>query len=89
MKDEQIIALYFARNEDAIGETDKKYGARLLQLAQRILLDQFACEEVRSDTYLKTWNAIPPQRPPVFPAFLSRLTRQGLRAHLEQEGFTV
>ena len=30
MKDEQIIALYFARNEDAIGETDKKYGARLL-----------------------------------------------------------
>lgn len=43
MKDEQIIALYFARNEDAIGETDKKYGARLLQLAQRILLDQFAC----------------------------------------------
>lgn len=54
MKDEQIIALYFARNEDAIGETDKKYGARLLQLAQRILLDQFACEEVRSDTYLKT-----------------------------------
>ena len=77
MKDEQIIALYFARNEDAIGETDKKYGARLLQLAQRILLDQFACEEVRSDTYLKTWNAIPPQRPPVFPAFLSRLTRQG------------
>ena len=36
MKDEQIIALYFARNEDAIGETDKKYGARLLQLAQRI-----------------------------------------------------
>ena len=59
MKDEQIIALYFARNEDAIGETDKKYGARLLQLAQRILLDQFACEEVRSDTYLKTWNAIP------------------------------
>ena len=26
MKDEQIIALYFARNEDAIGETDKKYG---------------------------------------------------------------
>ena len=35
MKDEQIIALYFARNEDAIGETDKKYGARLLQLAQR------------------------------------------------------
>ena len=60
MKDEQIIALYFARNEDAIGETDKKYGARLLQLAQRILLDPFACEEVRSDTYLKTWNVIPP-----------------------------
>ena len=83
MKDEQIIALYFARNEDAIGETDKKYGARLLQLAQRILLDQFACEEVRSDTYLKTWNAIPPQRPPVFPAFLSRLTRQ--RGHHEAD----
>ena len=86
MKDEQIIALYFARNEDAIGETDKKYGARLLQLAQRILLDQFACEEVRSDTYLKTWNAIPPQRPPVFPAFLSRLTRQGA---LEELGDAV
>lgn len=86
MKDEQIIALYFARNEDAIGETDKKYGARLLQLAQRILLDQFACEEVRSDTYLKTWNAIPPQRPPVFPAFLSRLTRQGAIDRYRRDG---
>ena len=80
MKDEQIIALYFARNED------KKYGARLLQLAQRILLDQFACEEVRSDTYLKTWNAIPPQRPPVFPAFLSRLTRQGAIDRYRRDG---
>ena len=78
MKDEQIIALYFARNEDAIGETDKKYGARLLQLAQRILLDQFRpARRCARSTYLKTWNAIPPQRPPVFPAFLSRLTRQG------------
>ena len=86
MKDEQIIALYFARNEDAIGETDKKYGARLLQLAQRILLDQFACEEVRSDTYLKTWNVIPPQRPPVFPAFLSRLTRQGAIDRYRRDG---
>ena len=86
MKDEQIIALYFARNEDAIGETDKKYGARLLQLAQRILLDRFACEEVRSDTYLKTWNVIPPQRPPVFPAFLSRLTRQGAIDRYRRDG---
>ena len=58
----------------------------LLQLAQRILLDQFACEEVRSDTYLKTWNAIPPQRPPVFPAFLSRLTRQGAIDRYRRDG---
>ena len=41
---------------------------------------------MRSDTYLKTWNAIPPQRPPVFPAFLSRLTRQGAIDRYRRDG---
>ena len=28
-----------------------------------------------NDTYLKTWNAIPPHRPEVFPAFVGKIVR--------------
>lgn len=75
MEDTEIIELYFDRQEAAIWETSKKYGAYLNQVAYSILGSREDTEEILSDTYLAAWNAIPPQRPRVLRHFLSRITR--------------
>ena len=75
LSDEAILALYRARNEDAITETDKKYRNYLYAVAHNILVSHEDCEECLSDTYLKTWNAIPPAMPKILRAFLSKITR--------------
>ncbi len=75
LTDEQIIDLYFAREERAITETDKKYSRYLHTIAYNILSDRLDCEECLQDTYLQTWHAIPPERPRVFHAFLAKITR--------------
>ena len=76
MDDEKIIQLYFQRREDAIQETDTAYGRKLFCLANRILRCHEDAEESVSDTYLKTWNAIPPDRPKFFFGFLSAICRR-------------
>lgn len=74
--DEQIIELYWQREEKAIRETDKKYGQFLFRIAYNILHDRLDCEECQNDTYLGVWNAIPPTRPTVFPAFITQIMRR-------------
>ena len=75
MADEQIIELYWQRNEMAIQETDKKYGKLLYGIAYNILHNPLDCEECQNDIYLGTWNAIPPARPVAFSAFITRIMR--------------
>jgi RNA polymerase sigma-70 factor (ECF subfamily) len=75
MEDSQIIDLYFARNETAISETDKKYGAYCRAIARNILSSGQDVEECVSDTWLRTWNTIPPKRPQVLRQFLAKITR--------------
>ena len=75
MDDEKIVALYFERNEKAIEETDFKYKKYLMTVACNILSDRLDCEECLNDTYLGTWNRIPPVRPTVFQIFLSKMMR--------------
>ncbi len=75
MTDEEIVDLYWARNEKAIDHTDKKYGKYLFSIAYNILAQELDCEECVNDTYLNTWNSIPPKKPKLFGAFLSRITR--------------
>ena len=75
MEDSGIIDLYFRRAESAIAETANKYGAYLHSIARRILGSPEDAEEVVEDTYLRTWNAIPPTRPKVLKHFLTRITR--------------
>ena len=75
LEDEEIIELYWARNERAIDETDKKYKGYLYTIAYNILHDDLDCEECLNDTYLGTWNTIPPTRPNVFQAFISKIMR--------------
>ena len=75
MDDKQIIELYFARDERAIEETRSRYGRLLRSVAMTILNSQPDSEECENDTYLRTWNNIPPTRPTYFSAFLSKITR--------------
>lgn len=76
MSDEQIVELYWQRNERAIRETDRKYQHFLLTVAHNILRDVQDCEECLNDTYLGAWNAIPPARPKVLQAFLATIMRR-------------
>lgn len=75
MEDEQILSLYFARSEQAIGETHRKYGRYCGKIAFNILLSREDSEECVSDTYLKAWNVIPPRRPSKLQIFLGKITR--------------
>ena len=75
MEDSAIIELYWNRDETAIRETDASYGNRLLSLSQRILSSSEDAGECVNDTYLETWNTIPPQRPSFLYAFLSKICR--------------
>ena len=75
MEDQKIIALYFQRAETAILETKNKYSRLLLSISYDILKIMADAEECENDTYLKTWNAIPPKQPENLPAFLSKIVR--------------
>ena len=75
MDDAQIINLYFARDENAIVETKNKYQNMCYRIAQNILYNREDSEECVNDTWLFTWNNIPPRRPSVFSSFVSKITR--------------
>ncbi len=73
--DEEIIALFLSRDENAIRRTHEKYGSYCYSIAYRILTSREDSEECVNDTYLKTWRAIPPQRPRRLQHFLGKITR--------------
>ena len=75
MKDQDIIALYFDRDEQAITQTDKKYGSLCMRISLNVLDSKPDAEECVSDTYLKTWNSIPPTRPNSLCAFVCKIAR--------------
>ena len=75
MEDSKIIELFFARNEDAIRHTDDTYGRKLFMLADNIVKDHQDAEESVSDTYMKAWDTIPPQKPVHFFAYLAKICR--------------
>ena len=75
MDDKQIISLYCARTENAITETEKKYGSLCRRTAFDILRSDEDAEECVNDTFLKVWESIPPQNPDNLPAFLRKITR--------------
>lgn len=75
MDDKALIDLYWARDEEAIKETTKKYGRLCSYIANNILKNIEDCEECLNDTYFAVWNAIPIQRPHRFSVFISRITR--------------
>ena len=75
MDDKSIVDLYFSRNQDAIAQTDKKYGRYCYSIAYNILTNKEDAEESVSDTYMTAWRSIPPRRPSALSAFLGKITR--------------
>ena len=75
MEDFEIIELYFAREEQAIRETEKKYGGYCHRISMNILNSREDAEECVNDTWLKAWDSIPPQRPGILRLFLATITR--------------
>jgi len=74
--DAEIVALYLARSEQALAETQGKYGAYCRTIALGLLGDAGAAEETVNDVWLAAWNAIPPHRPEKLGTFLGKLTRR-------------
>ena len=75
MEDSKIVALFFERSEQAVAELDKQYGAAVKRTAAHILNDRLDVEECVNDTYWKTWNSIPPQKPSSLGCYVCKIAR--------------
>lgn len=75
MEDFEIVELYWDRDENAITQTDRKYGKYCRKIAFSIVNDREDTEECVNDTYLQTWNSLPPQRPEKLSTYLGKICR--------------
>ena len=76
MDDSKIVSLYWDRNEQAITESEEKYGEYCYRIAFYILNEKNDADESVNDTWLAAWNSMPPHRPSVLKNFLGKLTRR-------------
>lgn len=86
MDDSAIVALYWQRSEQAIAESEQKYGPYCTHIAQGLLRNEQDTQECVSDTWLAAWNAMPPHRPSVLRLFLGKLTRRLSLQRLRRQG---
>lgn len=75
VRESEIIALFFARDEAALTSVQEDYGAYCSTIARNILADQEDVKECVNDTWLKAWETIPPNKPQSLLAYLGRITR--------------
>lgn len=75
MDDNDIIQLYWDRNDQAISATSEKYGRYCKAIARNILGNEEDAEECVNDTYWNAWNSMPEHWPERLAAFLGKITR--------------
>ena len=75
MQDNEIVDLYWARSENAISETDNKYGRYCTKIAMNIVSNDEDSKECVSDTYLSAWNSMPEERPDLLAPYLAAIVR--------------
>lgn len=75
MDDNDIIQLYWDRNDQAIRTTSEKYGHYCKAIAKNILNNEEDAEECVNDTYLNAWNSMPTHWPEQLATFLGKITR--------------
>lgn len=76
MDDSKIIELYWLRDQEAIAQTDMKYGRLCRSISLNIVSDFRDSEECVEDTYMAAWNSMPPQRPRHLKAWLAAVVRK-------------
>lgn len=89
MQDSEIITLYWNRDEDAIAQTEKKYGGYCYTVAMRVLGSEEDAKECLNDSYLSLWNSIPPKKPESLLSYLAATVRNraiDLLRHLKSRG---
>ena len=75
MEDSQILDLFFRRSEHSIDALHKKYYRFCYSVIMKIIPDSRDIEECINDTFLRTWNSIPPNRPECLSAYLATIAR--------------
>ncbi len=76
MDDASIIQMFWDRQEQAIQETDNKYGKLCYRIANNIVSTNEDSEECVNDAYLKIWNSIPDDRPEHFSAYICQIVKR-------------
>jgi len=75
MEDKKIIELYHSRSENALVETEKKYGRLVTYLISRLIINRSDIEECTNDTYFGVWTTIPPKSPNNLKAYILKIAR--------------
>lgn len=75
MEDTKIVELFWKRDKSAITEVENTYHHLLYHIAKNITASKEDAEECVNDTYLKLWNAIPPEQPNSLKNYAARITR--------------
>lgn len=83
MEDSDIVQLFFARCDDAVEAVREKYGRLCYGIALNVLNNAEDSEECVNDLYINLWNAIPPQSPENFKAYVCRAVRNLALKRLE------
>lgn len=85
MDDRRIVELFFERSEEALLQTDIKYGRYCHRIAYNVLGSNEDSEECVNDAYMRAWNSIPPNEPDSLSAYIGRITRNIALDRLRQK----
>lgn len=75
LRDEEIVKLFFDRDEDALRQTEKQYGKLIYRICRSVLNDRLDSEECVNTVYVRLWGSIPPEEPSSLKAYVIRVSR--------------
>lgn len=79
MNDNELIQLYFERDEQAISETERRFGGYFYTIAHNILGCVQDAEECVNDVLMRLWEHIPPAKPDNVYAYFIAVARSVAR----------
>lgn len=85
MDDEQIIELFFERNEEALSAVSLKYGRYCDIIVKNVIGSASDAEECVNDTLLDVWNSIPPNKPENLRTYVGKIARNNALDRLKRD----
>lgn len=76
MEEQKIIALLFARDENAISIMNENFGNSIKVICKNLGLNTSDAEECVNDTFFSVWNKIPPAKPDFLASFVYKIARR-------------